>query len=181
MARTARTTANLKERIADALLELMSKKPYEDISISEITDLADVGRTTYYRHFTSKDDVLNFKFETIFDTILDNGPHRGLPPKITENEIKQIFQRQLEKIYANRKIFELVYAADLDYLLFRYIYRSATEGAEQNELVDRYYTAFHASAIFALTDQWITSNFAQSPEELVQMLIIHRPPKIPRH
>lgn len=47
MARQARTTENLKDRMADALLELLAEKPYSEISVSEITDRADVGRATY--------------------------------------------------------------------------------------------------------------------------------------
>ena len=33
----------------------------EDITITEITDVAGVGRSTYYRNFTSKEDVLSYK------------------------------------------------------------------------------------------------------------------------
>ena len=58
-----------KERIADALLELCAEKPFPDISISEITDRADVGRATYYRHFSSKEDVIAFKFKMIFESL----------------------------------------------------------------------------------------------------------------
>ena len=79
MARQARTTENLKERIADALLELCSEKPFPDISISEITDRADVGRATYYRHFSSKEDVIVFKFKTIFESLPVPDPHKIRP------------------------------------------------------------------------------------------------------
>ena len=55
------TNEFLKECIADALIQLLRVKPLEDITITEITDVAGVGRSTYYRNFTSKEDVLSYK------------------------------------------------------------------------------------------------------------------------
>lgn len=61
MRRTTATTDYLKECMGTALLELMKEKPIEKISIEEMTAKADVGRSTYFRYFKSKDEVLSFK------------------------------------------------------------------------------------------------------------------------
>ncbi len=52
--RSARTRASLHE----ALLSLMAEKGYEAVSVEEICARADVGRSTFYGHYTSKDDLL---------------------------------------------------------------------------------------------------------------------------
>ena len=65
MRRTTATTDYLKECMGTALLELMKEKPIEKISIEEMTAKADVGRSTYFRYFKSKDEVLSFKI-TLF-------------------------------------------------------------------------------------------------------------------
>ena len=83
MARQARTTENLKERIADALLDLLGEKSLTEISVSEITDRADVGRATYYRHFSSKEEMLLLKFQTIFEDLPNPDPHK--PPQRTDH------------------------------------------------------------------------------------------------
>ena len=46
--------------IADALLLLMTQKPYSRISISEICKNADVSRQTFYSLFDSKENVISF-------------------------------------------------------------------------------------------------------------------------
>ena len=61
MRRTTATTDYLKECMGTALLELMGEKPLEKISIEEMTAKADVGRSTYFRYFKSKEEVLSFK------------------------------------------------------------------------------------------------------------------------
>ena len=44
------------EHITDALLTLLKDKPIGDISISELCDLAGIGRASVYRNFESKED-----------------------------------------------------------------------------------------------------------------------------
>src|SRR5215204_6539316 len=45
-----------------ALLELLKKKNYDDISIEEITEHANVGRATFYLHYQDKEDLLLEQF-----------------------------------------------------------------------------------------------------------------------
>ena len=44
--------------ISQALLALMREKPYEKISVQDISRRAYVSRTTFYNHFQDKTDVL---------------------------------------------------------------------------------------------------------------------------
>ena len=78
MRRTTATTDYLKECMGTALLELMKEKPIEKISIEEMTAKADVGRSTYFRYFKSKDEVLSFKITCLWkrfsDTVLPTSP-----------------------------------------------------------------------------------------------------------
>lgn len=51
--RVARTRATLHH----ALMSLILEKGYEDVTIGDICDAANVGRSTFYAHYTSKDDL----------------------------------------------------------------------------------------------------------------------------
>ena len=67
MRRSTATTEYLKECMGTALLELMREKPIEKISIEEMTAKADVGRSTYFRYFKNKDEVLSFKLRCMWN------------------------------------------------------------------------------------------------------------------
>lgn len=48
-----------REALRQALLELLDQKPFEQITIREITSLAGVGYTTFFRHHPGKEELLN--------------------------------------------------------------------------------------------------------------------------
>ena len=54
-----------KELLRQALLDLMKEKPYKQISITELTMQADLARRTFYRHFITIDDVLDYHIQMI--------------------------------------------------------------------------------------------------------------------
>ena len=56
--------------ITEALLLLLKKKDYKDISITEICKKAGVTRMSFYRNFESKEDILLKKVQTVTDSFL---------------------------------------------------------------------------------------------------------------
>ena len=52
-----RRVARSREMLHQALLSLIIEKGYEEITVENICDRANVGRSTFYAHFTSKDDL----------------------------------------------------------------------------------------------------------------------------
>ncbi|MDR0637329.1 MAG: TetR/AcrR family transcriptional regulator [Spirochaetaceae bacterium] len=59
------TTEILKDYMAQGLFILMRKKPFAAISIGEIAEKAGVNRSTYYRNFNSKDDIIKYFYNKI--------------------------------------------------------------------------------------------------------------------
>jgi len=54
-----RRVQKTRKLLQDALIELVSEKGYESVSIREILDRANVGRSTFYAHFQDKDELLH--------------------------------------------------------------------------------------------------------------------------
>jgi AcrR family transcriptional regulator len=49
-----------KEWIVESFFDLLSVKPLDTITISEITQNAELDRRTFYRHFKAKEDVIRY-------------------------------------------------------------------------------------------------------------------------
>lgn len=46
-----------RDRIVSAMMRLTREKPISEVTVQELTELADVSRMTFYRNYTSKEDV----------------------------------------------------------------------------------------------------------------------------
>jgi len=55
---TDRRSQRTRQLLIEALADLMHGKRYSAISVQEIADRANVGRSTFYAHFTDKDDLM---------------------------------------------------------------------------------------------------------------------------
>ena len=46
-----------REALGDALVALMQEKPFDSITVQDLLDRANVGRSTFYSHFSDKEDL----------------------------------------------------------------------------------------------------------------------------
>lgn len=58
-----------RQAIIDAFVKLLTKTSYEKVSVKDIIDAADVGRSTFYSHFETKDDLARQICFELFDHI----------------------------------------------------------------------------------------------------------------
>ena len=58
MQQADRRIRRTRKLLNDALVELVAEKEYDEITVQEITERADIGHRTFYRHYADKDDLL---------------------------------------------------------------------------------------------------------------------------
>lgn len=64
-----RRSQRTQQALIEALLALLAEKLYDEISINEIVDRANVGRSTFYAHYQTKDALLQSGFERVLDLL----------------------------------------------------------------------------------------------------------------
>ncbi|MBQ3004639.1 MAG: TetR/AcrR family transcriptional regulator [Clostridia bacterium] len=74
-----------REAIFNAFTNLLSKKSFNQITVGEIIDSADIGRATFYSHFETKDFLLKEFCEELFCHIFDTENNK-------ENNHRHIFE-----------------------------------------------------------------------------------------
>jgi len=58
-----------RQRIVEAADELFARRGFDDVSVSDIAAKAEVGRTTFFRYFGDKTEVVFAKEQAMLDTI----------------------------------------------------------------------------------------------------------------
>lgn len=162
------------------------EKNYNKITIQEIVDAANIGRTTFYAHFETKDDLLKELCAELFDHIIQSaadsththGPYsEGGAPK---SAFCHLFQHLAEN---GSSILGLL-SCESNEIFLRYFKNSLNE-LVQSQLSDRKYygqvqlpegfLVNHISSSFVETILWWVKNgMNQTPEELdryFQMII----------
>src|SRR6476620_10890979 len=67
--RTDRRTLRTRDALGDALVELMHERPFKSITVQEVLDRAEVGRSTFYTHYRDKDDLFLSDVEDFWEMI----------------------------------------------------------------------------------------------------------------
>jgi len=63
--RVDRRVRRTRQLIRDAFIGLARERGYDRVSVQDILDRADVGRSTFYAHYRDKDDLLVREFEAL--------------------------------------------------------------------------------------------------------------------
>ncbi len=106
--RTKRTYQFLK----NALLELLTKKPFDEIRVNDICNVAMVHRTTFYSHFADKYELLNYCIEDVEQEITEK------IRKQDYHDSKEFYQHMimtlLTYIEENKKLFRSLLKKNTD-------------------------------------------------------------------
>jgi AcrR family transcriptional regulator len=107
-----------KAALEKAFRELLHEKGYDAISITDITSRANVGRSSFYRYFENKADLLLSLHEMIFQRLMNglNCPEDWLSEEPSSALIA--FFTQLEH-HARFQPFLYSFGKDLEYVMRR--------------------------------------------------------------
>jgi AcrR family transcriptional regulator len=71
-AKADRRSQRTRRQISAALVELMLEMRYDDITVQDIIDRANIGRSTFYAHYLDKDDLLVSDFTRMLDALREH-------------------------------------------------------------------------------------------------------------
>lgn len=163
MRRKNTTSKTMKQYMAEALLILMKDKDFHEISIGALTKKAGVHRSTYYRNFQSKEEILRFYFQQIIELQREKIPSNQL-------EFKEYMLQMFTHYYQYKEHLLLIYRANLSYLMldvFNHVFQSAHGGDTPK---DSYFTYYHTGGIYNNFILWFSNNMQETPEEITAII-----------
>ena len=89
--RASRRASKTRQRLLDAALYVFNTKGIEGCAIEDITESADVGKGTFYRHFMDKLDILRTLLDFASDDLIMRMPPVEAPALSFEDRITQLF------------------------------------------------------------------------------------------
>ena len=124
--------------IFTAFSTLLAEKSYSKITVQEIIDAANVGRTTFYAHFETKDDLLKALCEELFGHIISSALDRTHTHGLysDRNAPEAVFCHLLQHLREDENnILELLSSESSD--LFLRFFKNSLNELIQNQFVDQ--------------------------------------------
>ena len=147
--------------LENTLVLVMKEKPFAEISIQELCERAGVGRSSFYRYYTSKEEVVTSLLLHMWYAWRKAEGSKDY--SIISRESARSF---IHHVFASKEFFISIYRNKLDSLFPIIIERNG-----KGERSDRHYKiAFFCYGVFGVLRDWWMGGCKESAEELIQVL-----------
>lgn len=150
--------------ITEALLLLLHNKPFAAITIGEITKKAGVNRSTYYRNFASKEEIIKYFYTQLLRSCLSSNK---------DMDMKQHLLQVFEHFKNHKEDLLCLHQHHLSYLLLECLSTFFMNTAQNRDSFAIYY---HTGGIFHTFLWWFDSEMKLPPSYLVNKAIAILPP-----
>lgn len=162
------TTPLLKACITESLLLLLAEKDLDQVSVKEIVEKAGVNRSTYYRHFQTKQDVIRYFFECRLDDCLS-----AMPEGIG---LEQYFTAIFNHFLQYKQELLLLDRMSLSHLLLDAMNARIRErSCCSPDPVQQLYCSYHIGGVFNSFRYWLAKDMTIPPEDLARQCILILP------
>lgn len=174
--RSIRTEKQIKE----ALFELIHEKGFDKVTVRDLTNRADICRSTFYAHYEDKFDMIEkiedeflIDFQEIINKleIVSNSPE-----KINVDNFRPIIVKIYKYIYENKEFFNL-FLENYDTTSFlKKFYKVVASLFHENffpsnlSIPNNYALALLIGSHSSLINEWIRTGMKETPEEMAAIL-----------
>lgn len=147
---------HVRTQVTAALLRLMETRAYPTISVSDLASAAQVSRSSIYRNFADKDDILRQYLKRQMEEWrrdFEAEPGQDLSDSL------------LRHFYARRDFYLLLYRSGLSWMLYESI-QAACGLTPDLPPAAAYGAAAIAGALFGWADEWLSRGMRETPDEL---------------
>lgn len=174
-----------KRLIQQSYLQILENKPFEAITIGDITKKANINRGTFYLHYKDKYDLQEHMEKELFESLgnhIDELQSRYTSTLTFEKEQEKLASSLFSFIENNSKILK-IFLSDHGSAGFHLRFRKAFSekvraNLERNEHFNEmlkvpidYFLHFITSAFLGLIEQWIQNDLDKTPAEMTGIYI----------
>lgn len=160
---TQETMELTRDYITAALFSLMERTAFSDISITDITRKAGVGRATFYRHYKTKEDVIRSYFARGAEQFLRFSPNKL---ECADDYYEMLFNA-FSQHKEHREIFLRLIDARMEYLYLDFLNESMLRFfREQAQGFNQLMPSYIVGSFFNVSLRWIKSECKTSVRKL---------------
>lgn len=148
----------VKRQLTRTLIKLLNKKAIDDISVSELTTKAGIGRVSFYRNYNSIQEILEQESDRLM------AESEKLPKVEGEPSYFSFFDFLIE----NKNFYLTLHRAGLSNIIKESIVKTAQIMPEDPNL-QAYLKAFWAYGLYGWICEWMDRGMQESSEEIFSL------------
>jgi hypothetical protein len=165
-----------REWTFEAVVKLLEVKEYNDIKISEIINKAGISRATFYRNFSSKEDIVRIKVSSFFHDFYEE----IIPHFYKENPEDELYLIQMffKKIDEDEKLIDTVIKSNLEYLMVEGIHFLIINFSQEfyqlvrsSKITQDYTIDIVSSSVWTLLSRWYKTGKKESVNKLGKIFL----------
>lgn len=174
-----------KQLIQTSFIQILENKPFESITIGDITKTAKINRGTFYLHYQDKFDLLDQIEQQLFADIgshIEELQSRYLSTDTFEEEQEHLAAALFSSIERHSPILKIFLSAHGRagfHIRFRDAFSEKVRvNIEKHESFSaalnvpiEYFLSFITSAFLGLIEQWIQNGLDKTPQEMTALYI----------
>jgi len=163
-----RRVEKTKQAIIEAMENLMEKKRYAQITVQEIIDEANVGRTTFYAHFPTKDDLLHTCIDKHMESFKGSDAMEAHIVGVAELFEHIQAHKKLIKGLLNCEVSDILSARCQSYIEKRLLSHLEMMGIASKDMSipANIVSCYLTGSLFAIARQWMETGMKETPREL---------------
>ncbi len=153
--------------IVEALFKLMEKKDFRDITITELTAKAGVGRATFYRNFADKESVIVYFFNR---AKTDFSADKRFIPRC-DRDFYEVILSVLRELKRNLAAVTLLRKSRLEYLYLDYLNASFAADFENSAKPQNPFLPYgYSGALYNISMKWVDGGCESPVNEVAEAL-----------
>ena len=168
-----KTAVQSQHMIADALFSLMKRKPFQQITVTEICEAAAIGRKTFYRNFDAKEDVVEFRVEGLCDQY---------KMEIIGMTLAEQLRHHMLFVRDHADVFITLHKNDLHQMVrdkFAILQPITMPKWTDDPVEQEYRSQYIIAGVEAIERVWVERGFAESIDEVVAIIQRAHERKVP--
>lgn len=165
-----RRTERSRTALMSAFVEILLREGYEAVTVERIAERANVGRSTFYMHYTGKEDILRKSMTRPSSVLAIVVGHDIAPAALVPQLIHFHEQRKMNRIFFNWPI-RPIWVKCLGEMIEPRLVAVARHARARPILPLPLIATQLAEAQIALVTHWLLGNVACKPEAVAEALI----------
>ena len=173
MSKASMDNMRVKNQITEGLFSLLRKKPFSEITVTDIVKESNVARASYYRNFENKEQIIEAAMDSLRDELMRDIKYDDDENIFNQENARIGFEKALTCCLVKKADLLTLYHNGFGSLIQQTFNRYIMEFAGNMSVnsIERYKLYFISGAVTNVLVEWLNEGAKEPPREIAALCV----------